>query len=144
MLKYSYTHALLDSLSTSSDIHIMTTIRDTLKRVVGERRSRNKYLLRIGIGVATVVLIAAMFPHGESIEYSYAVGSMWTDKDLVARVPFPIYKELRTYEKERQEAANEVYPIVERNDSITRAQLDYLHTLWSSLQQAATARVPGM
>jgi len=96
-------------------------------------------LIKIAIGLLLILLIAVMFPHGEAIEYSYSVGAVWTDNDLVAPFPFPIYKEFRAYEKERQDASRAVIPVFERNDSLERQQPQFLRSLWRQLRAASEA-----
>src|SRR5437867_11218513 len=82
--------------------------RNAFARIVGEKGSKDSLALKVGIGVVLVALIALMFPQSESNQYGYTAGPVWADKDLVAPFSFPIYKEARLYEKERQAAAREV------------------------------------
>src|SRR5690349_20575346 len=94
-------------------------------------------LIKIAIGLLLILLIAVMFPHGEAIEYSYSVGTVWTDNDLVAPFSYPVYKEFRAYEKERQDASRAVLPVFERNDSLEKVQPQLLRSLWRQLRAAS-------
>jgi hypothetical protein len=84
---------------------------------------KDNFVIKVLIGIMTIVLITLMFPRGESIEYSYEVGSIWTNKDLFAPFSFPILKDAQQYETEKRQAALSVYPVFERSDAITQAQV---------------------
>lgn len=91
--------------------------------------------VKVTLGVVLTALIALMYPHGESVEYSYAVGNVWTENDLVAPFSFPIYKDLRQYEKERSEAGRGVMPVYALDELIASRQVDSLSILVSKLKQ---------
>jgi len=101
---------------------------------------RQNLILKILIAAVLLTAGSLMFPHPESFDYSYGVGGVWADQDLVAPFSFPIFKELRQYEQERQEAAHNVYAVFERRDDITRYAGESLKVLMKSIQRAAAAR----
>ncbi len=101
---------------------------------------RDNPLIKVLIGGAVLISIVMIFPHPESAEYSYPVGKVWLDKDLVAPFSFAIYKDLRTYEDERAEAMREAYPVFERHDEIQKAAEDSLHLIIRGLASAANLR----
>lgn len=103
--------------------------------------TRDNITLKFLIGLILIALITVMFPHPESIEYSYNVGSVWTDKDLIAQFSFPVYKDFRQYEKERQEAEKNVYPVFQRHEDVTKNQIDALGQIVQSLEEVVVARV---
>ena len=70
---------------------------------------RNPHI-RFIIAFIGIVLIALMFPRGESIESDVAVGSIWIQDDLIATMPFEILKDPETYKKERLQAEDRVFP----------------------------------
>src|SRR6185436_20115794 len=78
--------------------------------------------VKIALGALVVLLITLMFPHGETIDYTYRVGAFWADKDLLAPFSFPILKDPRQLEKEKEDARKEVIPIFRRNESIAETQ----------------------
>jgi putative nucleotidyltransferase with HDIG domain len=117
----------------------MTTISEHIQKRARMFVVGTNTIVKLGIGVTVIVLIAMMFPHGESIEYSFSVGTVWTDNDLVAPFSFPIYKDFRAYERERQEAAKSVYPVFERDEAMVRIQSENLHSLWKQLRVAGDA-----
>src|SRR5262245_39246686 len=117
----------------------MTSISEHIRKRATSLVGGTHTLIKLGIGLALVVLIAMMFPHGESIEYSYTVNTIWGNNDLVAPFSFPIFKDFRVYEKERQEAAKSVYPVFERNETAEKIQSENLLALWKQLRSAAEA-----
>ena len=114
-------------------------IRQSLKSVF-LAKGRDNIPLKILTGMFLIALVALMFPHPESIEYSYNVGSVWTDKDLIAQFSFPVFKDLHEYEKERREAARVIYPVFERHDEIAKAEVDSIADIISSLRDAIVVR----
>jgi hypothetical protein len=58
-----------------------------------QSRFRNSLRVKLLIGLAAVILIAMMFPKGESIESDVSVGSIWIHDDLIAPFSFPIIKQ---------------------------------------------------
>ncbi len=82
--------------------------------------------IRILIVIVTIVLVVLMFPQGESIESEVTVGSIWTQSDLIASMPFEILKDPETYNKEKKIAAEKVYPVFVVNNEIAKISLDSL------------------
>ncbi len=115
----------------------MTTIADYI-RMLGQRDS---LLMKVGIFLLFVFIVALMFPRGESIESDYRVGMIWTDKDLIAPFLFPIYKEDREYQKEKALASERVYKVFEENADVSRKSLDSLQKFFVELQSVLDARV---
>jgi hypothetical protein len=76
-----------------------------------QSRFRNSLRVKLLIGLAAVILIAMMFPKGESIESDISVGSIWIHDDLIAPFSFPILKDAAIYKAEIKYAAQSVYPI---------------------------------
>ncbi len=81
-----------------------------------------------------VVLVALMFPQGLSVESDYPSGMIWTENDLYAPFAFPMYKDEREYEHERELAVEKVYKVFEENPAVVKEYLDSLQQFFSSLQ----------
>jgi putative nucleotidyltransferase with HDIG domain len=81
-----------------------------------------------------VVLVALMFPQGLAVESAYPAGMVWTENDLYAPFAFPIYKDEREYERERQLAAEKVYKVFEENPAVAQEYLDSLQHFFVTLQ----------
>jgi cyclic-di-AMP phosphodiesterase PgpH len=103
-------------------------------------RANDSLPVKVVIGIVLVVLIALMFPHPESIEYNYALGAIWADKDLIAPFSFPILKDAPQYEKERLEAARSVSPVFDRRDELGRSGVDSVSVMFRNVKEAALAR----
>ena len=102
---------------------------------------KDSLAVRILVVVVLILMIAWMFPRGESIEFEYRIGMIWVQKDLIAPFSFPIYKDDREYERQREEAAREVSPVFYRRDERLRGQLDSLRHFFSRLRAAVDFRV---
>jgi cyclic-di-AMP phosphodiesterase PgpH len=98
---------------------------------------RRNTLLRALIGAGLFAAIILMIPHPESTEYSYSVGTVWVDKDLMAPFSFPIYKDAREYEKALADAIKSVYPVFTPHEEVAHAVSDSLHLLLKNLQECA-------
>ena len=78
------------------------------------------------IGIVSVILIALMFPKGESIESEVSVGSIWIHDDLIAPFTFPVLKDSKVYEQQLKEAEESVYPVFLKHENIIPATMDSL------------------
>lgn len=98
------------------------------------------FVVKAGIGVGLVVLLAAMFPRGQSLGLAYRVGDVWSQPDLYAPFSFPITRNPADYQREVDEATAAVYPVFERDPSVARTQLQRLDGFFARLQEVLTAR----
>ena len=104
-----------------------------------ERDLRKNVMVRVVMAVVLLVLFTYLFPSSESIESSYHVGMVWTQKDVVAPFSFPILKDDRQYEREKNDATAAVPPVVERRPAIETAQLETLTIRLRSLKALSDA-----
>lgn len=81
-------------------------------------RLKESRRVKILIVFATILLIVAMFPRGESIESEVTVGSVWIKDDLIASTTFEVLKNTETYEREIAGAVNKVLPVFLRDNGI--------------------------
>ncbi|RPI75755.1 MAG: HDIG domain-containing protein, partial [Ignavibacteriales bacterium] len=72
---------------------------------------RKSFRIKILLGLATIIVIAFMFPKGESIESEVAVGSIWIHNDLIAPFSFPIIKDESIYREEIKKAEGSIFPV---------------------------------
>ena len=82
--------------------------------------------VKIGIGVITWIIIIFLLPSYKSIETKYEIGTIWSSEDLIAPFSFPIYKDDKDYELEKQEVINSVSPVFkaeELQEASVRSQL---------------------
>lgn len=83
-------------------------------------------LYKIAIAFVTVVLIALMFPKGESIESEVTEGAVWLNDELIAEFSFPIIKSEEIYQSELRAAENKVYPVFISNSGMVAKSIDSL------------------
>lgn len=83
--------------------------------------------IKILIVLFTIILIVMMFPKGESIESEVTIGSIWIKDDLIASTTFEILKNNEQFEREKLQAANRVFPIFLRDNSITSVTIDSIN-----------------
>ena len=102
------------------------------KEVREKLKSNSK--LRVFIVILGTLLIAAMFPRGESIESDVTVGSIWIQDDLIASMPFEILKDPETYRIEKLQAAEKVNPVFELDNTIKATVTDSIKSFNSYLQ----------
>ncbi len=89
--------------------------------------------LRIFLVLMTTILIAAMFPRGESIESDVEIGSIWIQDDLIASMPFEILKDPETYRIEKLRASDEVYPVFILDRKVKNEVLDSIKSFNKNL-----------
>ncbi len=87
---------------------------------------RSSLRVKFVIIFITAFLIVLMFPSGESIESEVTVGSVWIHEDLISSITFEILKDPKTYENEKNQAANTILPIFLRDLSLEKLYLDSL------------------
>lgn len=90
--------------------------------------------LRVFIVILVAILIAAMFPRGESIESDVAVGSIWIQDDLIASMPFEILKDSETYRIEKLKAAEKINPVFEIDNNVEKSVIDSIKIFNSYLK----------
>lgn len=88
-------------------------------------------LIKLTIVLTTILIIAGLFPRGESLESEFKVGDIWSSRDLIAPLNFPILKYPEEYEKEIKEAENSVLPVFEIQDTIIK----YTKETYSNINQ---------
>ncbi len=110
-----------------------------------KKQSRLKESLRVKIllGLITVIVIALMFPKGESIESDVSVGSIWMHDDLIAPFSFPVLKDQNVYKAEVKAAEEAVYPVFLIKSSKQQKALDSLKAYNSYLLTTLDSAVVG-
>ncbi|MDI6780231.1 MAG: HDIG domain-containing protein [Bacteroidota bacterium] len=86
----------------------------------------NNLFIKIIIAIVLIALTSAMFPSPEIFEYDYKVGTVWTEKDLIAPFSFPVYKNQAKYENDKKEAISSVHKVFTVDDAVASAQVESL------------------
>jgi cyclic-di-AMP phosphodiesterase PgpH len=85
--------------------------------------SSSNIFLKFIIGLISVILLVAMFPKGESIEFEVSEGAIWLHDDLIAPFSFAIKKSEEQYKQEVRNAEKSVYPVfLNKPDVVKRSQ----------------------
>lgn len=119
-------------------------IKDRLIKFFSIENLRQDFVIKIVIGLFLVFFTVIMSPRVEMVDYSYNVGSVWMEKDLITPFSFPIYKELHKYEQEKREAVHSVLPVFERDEKKRKKIIDSLTTVLESLRSIIDLRMRWM
>ena len=114
--------------------------QNRFQRLLSREALQKHYVYKILLGVILVAVIILMFPHPETIQYDFNVGTVWTDNDLISPFSFPVFKDLQQYEKEKDDALRSVDPVFERIDSIPHSATTRLYDVVRELQSATGLR----
>lgn len=127
-------------LPLSHFIFILKQMKLDVVHIVRQLTARDSLTAKWILFTLLVVSVALMFPHGLSVEADYSVGVIWTEADLYAPFAFPIYKNEREYERERELAAAKVYKVFEENPAIAQQQIDSLQRFFDILRKILDRR----
>src|SRR3972149_865397 len=94
--------------------------------ILSDKITPQRLFFKIAIAFITIVLIAFMFPKGESIESEVSEGSIWLKDDLIAPFSFPIIKSRDIYKRELTAAEKSVYPVFIEKKEVEGNALDSL------------------
>jgi cyclic-di-AMP phosphodiesterase PgpH len=89
-------------------------------------KTKDNVFVKILIGLVILILMSLMFPSEKSFQYDYKVGSIWTDKDLIAPFDFPIFKDDDQYKTEKNQAISTVYKVFHFDETLTISQIESL------------------
>jgi len=78
---------------------------------------------KAALGASLLVLLALMFPRGESLELEFRVGAIWAQKDLIAPFSFPVLREEKEYLNDAQAARASVLQVYERDSAVGERQV---------------------
>jgi len=115
--------------------HTLRTLLDTLKVHRG-------LIARIGLAIALVAVLAAMFPRGETLEIEYRVGAVWAQRDLIAPFSFPILRDQNDYKEELEAAERNAYRVFEPEAGAAEQQLTLVEALFAELESVLAERAP--
>ena len=94
--------------------------------ILPKKYTPKELFTKVVIAVITVILVALMFPKGESIESELTEGAIWLNDDLIASFSFPIIKSQENYQTELLSAEESVYPVFIDNKDIVAKSIDSL------------------
>ena len=98
-----------------------------------DNQRMHKWLL-LGIGLIVVILLVMMFPKGQSLQYAELKEGSISPRRIVAPFNFEILKTTEEYQRDRELATRDVYPVFDEDrEKIDNVLLD-LQTFWQSIR----------
>ncbi len=107
-----------------------------LKRVYFGKTVVSKILIALLLSL----LLAILFPRGESIELEYKVGAIWAQNDLIAPFSFPILREDAEYQHDVLAARKNVYDVFERDSAESDKDIAQIGGFFRQVQDVARLR----
>ena len=90
---------------------------------------------RLAIFLVLALSLTLLFPAGAPIDFDYAVGGVWAQKDLIAPFSFPIYRDERQYSRDVEEAKKKAYPVFERDVHVEARQEEKIRGMFEHLEE---------
>ncbi len=101
-------------------------------------RQNNRYLQRIGLFAAFILITTLILPRSFRVDYQYEVGKVWQEADLRASFDFPLYKSPEEQKKQLDSALSQVIPVYQKdtiNPKVTISSVkSRLSTFFSQLR----------
>lgn len=97
-------------------------------------------LLKLFIAVSLTIILFLLLPSYESIESKYEVGAIWSSEDLIAPFSFPVYKDEKEYEQEKQDVLNNIAMVFDKTDqsgNLTDSVNNFIDQLKEILSKAS-------
>ena len=107
-----------------------------IKETVGSLKNidfKTSNIIKLLITVFTVLMLFLMLPSYKSIETNYEVGAIWSSEDLIAPFSFPVYKDEKEYEQEKQDVMKNIAIVFDMTDNNDYSK-DSLNSFFLSLQ----------
>lgn len=87
---------------------------------------RTSNIIKLLISIITVLILFLLLPSYKSIETNYEVGAIWSSEDLIAPFSFPVYKDEKEYEQEKQDVMKNIAIVFDMtsNESFSKDSLN--------------------
>ena len=99
--------------------------------------SRYTYLLKYGMILVSIILIATFLPTQPRFRYEYEKGKVWMHEDLVSPYNFAVLKTQAELDEDRQNVLKSVYPVYDHRTQLVEQQLAQFETDLPEKWQAA-------
>ncbi len=100
----------------------LTTLLVQLMKLLQKLKISADIAIKAVLAAGLVIVIASMFPRGESLELEFRVGAIWAQKDLIAPFLFPVMREEKEYQHDVDDAKRKVFQVFERDSSVNERQ----------------------
>src|SRR5690606_24792165 len=88
----------------------------------------SSYLLKYGMILASIILIAMLLPKQPRFRYEYEKGKVWMHEDLVSPYNFAVLKTQAELEKDRENVLKSVYPVYSHHVQVAEQQIAQFET----------------
>ncbi len=85
------------------------------------------------IALVTTILLFLMLPSYNTVESNYEVGAIWSSEDLIAPFSFPVYKDEKEYEQEKQDVIKNIAIVFDKTENKINLK-DSLNNFFYALQ----------
>ncbi len=103
-------------------------------RLIFDKDTRNK-IIKIGLFIVVVVIIALLFPKDMKFKYQYEIGKPWTYELMTASFDFPIYKTDQQLEADKLELLANYTPYFQIDNTVISGQMEKWLTEWKLRNQ---------
>lgn len=97
--------------------------------------------VRIILVAGLVLILTYLLPTVTTIDYDYQIGSIWIDQDVIASFAFPVYRDIESYEPERQLAMKNTIRSFDRVDTVTRIVLSNAKILFTYIRKVCDKEI---
>ncbi len=108
-------------------------IKNKIRATNKEASFNDNLLIKIFIGLITLIVISLFLPNYKSIDSDIEIGTVWSSEDLIAPFSFPIYRDENEYESEKKEVAKNVPPVFVEVEKNLQELKDSLNAFFISL-----------
>lgn len=118
-------------------------IKNNFKDISGKLRKidfKTSNLVKAIITLITIVMLFLMLPSYKSIEANYEVGAIWSSEDLIAPFSFPVYKDEKEYEQEKQDVIKNIAIVFDKSENDANVK-DSLNNLFSAIKNILSRAV---
>jgi len=91
-------------------------------------------LIKVFIGLITLISISLLLPNYKSIDTDIEVGTIWSSEDLIAPFSFPIYRDENEYNNEKKGVINSVPPVFAYINKDAQEIRDSLNLFFANLE----------
>ncbi len=110
-----------------------------MAKLLGKLKIPADVAIKAALATCLLVILALMFPRGESLELEFRVGAIWAQKDLIAPFSFPVLREEKEFQKDAQEARAKVLQVFERDTAVSDRQVRRLEEFFRHVSDAIRA-----
>ncbi|MBI5403588.1 MAG: HDIG domain-containing protein [Ignavibacteriae bacterium] len=113
---------------------IFRKIQNKLEGNKDDVKLNENILIKVFIGLITLVSISLFLPNYKSIETDIEVGTVWSSEDLIAPFSFPIYRDENEFNKEKKEVESSVPPVFSAVEINIQEIRDSLNAFFTSVE----------